>query len=87
MPAGLLKQLDDLALRHEETRNDCAKRLVIEAMTQSWLERLQQRLEESDGRLEKLREDLATVLAMMLVEFGKEDAERVKKWVREHLLR
>ncbi len=85
LPAALVRQLDNLAL-HEESRGVCAKRLVIEAMTQSWMERYHARLEESDERLQKLREDIATTLGMALVEFAKEDPKKVERWIQEHML-
>jgi len=84
---GLIEQLEATGMKSGEERNECAKRLVTEALSLAWLERLQQRLDESDGRVEMLREDLATTVALLLVQFAKEDPDRVQKWVREHLLK
>ena len=86
LPPPLLRQLDVLANGNEESRGDCAKRLVIESLSRSWLQQLEVRFEATDQQIEKLREDVATTVAMMLVSFGKQDPVKVEAWVKEHLL-
>lgn len=87
LPPALLSQLDEIAAREEVSRGDLARKLVIEGISRTWLDPLERRLEETDRRIAKLREDIATVLNVMLVEFAKEDPEKVERWVREHLLK
>jgi hypothetical protein len=79
------QQLDELAERLGVSRGECAKTLVVESLSRGWLEGLQSRLEETDLRIVKLREDLATTLQIMLVEFAKEPPEKVEAWVKKHM--
>lgn len=83
----LIKQLDALALRNDESRGGYAAYLVTKALTESWKDDLDQRLKETDGRVDELRHDLATMVLAMLVTFAKEDPDKAKRWVDANLFK
>jgi len=64
-----------------------ARTLVQRALTDTAGAELRQELEGLRSDLRRVREDIATAVFVLLVKSAKEDPDKAKAWVREHLSR
>jgi hypothetical protein len=97
LPAELVEELVELASDHNArhnlrgdsalSRTEFAKRLFIDALTDSEREKTRAELARLADEVCKLREDIATVLTSLLVNIAKADQREVEAWVRAALLR
>jgi len=97
LPAELLEELKDRASDHNSrhnlrgesalSRNQFAKKLLTDALTDSDREKTRAELARLADEVGRLREDIATVLTSLMVNIAKADAREVEAWVRAALLR
>jgi hypothetical protein len=88
LEAEFRKLLQEKAARHGQPRaNLFARTLVQRALTDTADAELRHEVEGLGAELRKAREDIATVAFVLLVKSAKEDPEKAKAWVRQHLSR
>jgi len=80
-----LKLLVEQAAKDGKSVHLCARRLLIRALTDTERTELRQELENLQQDFDKMRGDLATLGAYLLVEVAKKKPDEAAAWVREHL--
>jgi len=81
LPATFAKELRNHAASADQSPGELARRLVIEALTN----RHQQELSDLKETVHKLRDDVATAVAVLLVKAGKSEPKEAEEWVRRNL--
>ena len=80
------KLLEDRAAAHGQPRPNLFARILLQrALTDTADAELRSAVEALRGELRRVREDIATAVFVLLVKSAKEDPEKAKAWVREHL--
>lgn len=87
LPEDLHKDLVASAEKHGTSHHKRARDLVIAGLQDANIEELRQEMAEVRNNLERLREDLATAVASLLVNAGKVDRKQAEEWTRKTLLR
>ena len=80
-----LKLLNDQAAADGKTAGALAKQLLIRALTDTERTELREELAKLQEDFIKMRGDLATLGAYLLVKVAKEKPAEAEAWVREHL--
>ncbi len=85
LPAEFLKVLDEQALTEKKSRGAWARHLLIRALTDTERTELREELTKVQEDFLKMRGDLATLGAHLLVKVANEEPAKAEAWVREHL--
>ncbi|MCK6484540.1 MAG: hypothetical protein L6R00_10455 [Phycisphaerae bacterium] len=86
LPGTLARQLAEIGARESLSPGEYARRLVLDRLTDRQTEELQSELAALRGLAEKLRDDLATATAALLVNAGKTSVADAQAWVQKNLL-
>lgn len=87
LPSALVKQLAERGATQNFSLGECARRIVLDALSDSTNEQTREDLAELREGLERLREDLATATAALLVNAGKVDQTEAEAWARQSLFK
>jgi hypothetical protein len=80
-----LKILNEEASKEGKSRHAWAKRLLIRALTDTEHTEIKSELEILRKDFKKLRGDVATLGAHLLVKVGNQKSSEAEAWVRQHL--
>lgn len=85
LPSALVKQLAERGATQNLSLGECARRIVLDALSDSANEQTREDLAEIREGLERVREDLATATAALLVSAGKAEQAEAEAWVKQAL--
>lgn len=85
LPSALVKQLTERGATQNLSLGECARRIVLDALSDSANEQTREDLAEIREGLERVREDLATATAALLVNAGKAEQAEAEAWVKQAL--
>ncbi len=85
LPSALIKQLTERATAQSLSVGECDSQMVLNILSDSANEQTREDLAELRAGLERLREDLATATAALLVNAGKATQTDAEAWVRQSL--
>lgn len=86
LPATFARQLAEEGAKEKLSPGEYARRIVLEALTDEAGEHAKRELSAIRESVEKVREDLATTAAALLVNAGKTTVPDAQAWVRSTLL-
>lgn len=86
LPIPFARQLAQQGAEHNQSSGEYARQLVTEALADVHREELRTELAAVRDAVQRLREDLATIAAALLVNAGKATAAQAEEWVRTTLL-
>lgn len=87
LPAALARQLAARGAAQNLSPGECARRIVLEALSDSANEQTREDLADLRHGLNRLREDLATATVALLVEAGNVDRAEAEAWAEQNLFR
>ncbi len=80
-------EVDRRAAARGVSRGDYVRQMVIDAVSTDPASETRNRVAELQDEVQKLRQELWTGVAALLVHAGKSDAETAKKWVEKALVK
>lgn len=86
MPAAFAKQLAERGTKQNLSAGEQARRIVLEVLSDAATEQTREDLAALRDAIEKVREDLATATAALLVNAGKTTVQDAQDWARRNLL-
>jgi len=87
LPATYAKDLSRQAETHGDSVGEHARRIVVDALTDTRHQELREEVQELRKTVDALREDLATAVAVLLSRREPYTREEAEAWVRKTLLR
>lgn len=85
LPTVFANQLTQRGAEQHMSPGEFARRIVLDALGDTSGQQTREELAELREGLERIREDLATAAAALLVNAGKVSADEAQTWVRETL--
>lgn len=79
------KQLDEEASSFGMSRGAYARRLVLDVLEDAEREQIREEIQDVREEVSRLRDNLASVLEMLLLNVAKVKEEDVRRWVSENL--
>lgn len=86
MPTAYAKQLAERGAKQNLSAGEQARRLVLEVLSDAAGEQTREDVAALREAVEKVREDLATATAALLVNAGKATVQDAQDWARKNLL-
>lgn len=85
LASATVKQLADRAAGEHLSLGEAARRIVLDALSDTAGQQTREDLAELRVTLERIREDIATATAALLVNAGKSNDAAAQEWVRRSL--